>query len=148
VAFLEDLLRADLLEEKRKEELRHKTFSLFAEKMFLAGAPHLERWKAKGRILKPQTIVQYRRHLTNYLIPKFGRLTLDKIRPAKVEDYLLEQRLSNSCRNTILYTLKLVMREAKREGVIEAIPEFEPFKRSGRRQDVLSGEELGPVHTM
>ncbi len=78
----------------------------------------------------------------NYIIPKFGRLPLDKIRPANVEDYLLEQRLSNSCRNTILYTLKLIMREAKREGIIEIIPEFEPFKRAGKRQDVLSTEEL------
>jgi hypothetical protein len=45
--------------------------------------------------------------------------------------HLLEQNLSNSCRNTIIYTLKLIMREAKREGIIEVIPEFEPFKRSG-----------------
>jgi integrase len=110
--------------------------------MLLEGSPHLERWKAKCRILKPQTITHHRRHLVNYLIPKFGKLTLDKIRPAAVEDFLLEQRLSNSCRNTILYTLKLVMREARREGIIEAIPDFEPFKRAGRRQDVLSGEEL------
>ena len=141
-AFLEDLLRADLLEEKRKDELRRKTFSQFADKMFLEGAAHLERWKAKGRILKPQTVIQHRRHLVNYLLPKFGKLSLDKIRPAKVEDYLLEQRLSNSCRNTIIYTLQLVMREAKREGIIEIIPEFEPFKRAGRRQDVLSSDEL------
>jgi integrase len=144
-AFLEELLRADLLEEKRKDELRKKTFSQFAEKMFLDGAPHLERWKAKGRALKPQTITQHRRHLVNYLVPKFGKLALDKIRPAKVEDYLLEQRLSNSCRNTILYTLKLVMREARREGIIESIPEFEPFKRAGKRQDVLSIEELNAL---
>jgi len=41
-----------------------------------------------------------------------------------------------------MYTLKLVMQEAKREGIIENIPEFEPFRRSGRRQDVLSSEEL------
>jgi hypothetical protein len=65
-----------------------------------------------------------------------------EINPTAVEDYLLEQRLSNSCRNTIIYTLKLVMREAKRAGVIQMIPEFEPFKRNGRRQDILSSKEL------
>jgi integrase len=140
--FLEELFRADLLEERRRAELRKKTFSVFADGMFLDGAPHLERWKAKGRILKAQTIIQHRRHLVNYLIPKFGRLTLDKIRPAAVEDFLLEQRLSNSCRNTILYTLKLIMQEARREGILESIPDFEPFKRHGRRQDTLSGAEL------
>ena len=141
-AYIEELLKADLMEEKRKSELRRKTFSVFADGMFLENAAHLARWKAKGRILKPQTVNQHRRHLANYLIPKFGKLTLDKIRPAAVEDYLLEQRLSNSCRNTILYTLKLVMQEARREGVIESLPDFEPFKRSGRRQNTLSGDEL------
>jgi hypothetical protein len=54
----------------------------------------------------------------------------------------LEQRLSNSCRNTILYTFKLVMREAKRAGIIEMLPEFESFRRNGKRQDVLSSEGL------
>jgi hypothetical protein len=90
--------------------------------MFLDGAQHLKRWQEKGYILKPQTIAQHRRHLVNYLIPKYGKLPLDKIRPAHVEDFLLEQRLSNSSRNQILFTLILVMREAKREGLLEFIP--------------------------
>ena len=34
------------------------------------------------------------------------------------------------------------MREARRSSIIEIIPEFEPFKRNGRRQDTLSSEEL------
>jgi len=142
VAFLEALLKQELSGIKQKTVVQNTLLDDFAKNMFLEGATHLERWKAKGHILKPQTIIQHRRHLMNYIIPKFGRLPLDKIRPANVEDYLLEQRLSNSCRNTILYTLKLIMREAKREGIIEIIPEFEPFKRVGKRQDVLSTEEL------
>jgi len=142
VAFLEALLKQELSEIKQKTALQNTLLGDFAKGMFIEGAAHLERWKAKGRVLKSQTIIQHRRHLIKYLLPKFDKLPLDKIRPVKVEDYLLEQRLSNSCRNTIIYTLKLVMREAKREGIIEIIPEFEPFKRSGKRQDVLSGEEL------
>jgi len=152
IAYLQDLLKADLLEEKREEKQKEKreekvkilekTLSQFAKDMFLEGATHLERWKAKGNNLKPQTVIQHRRHLVKYLLPKFGKLSLDKIHPAKVEDHLLDQRLSNSCRNTIIHTLQLVLREAKREGIIDSIPEFEPFKKSGRRQDVLSSEEL------
>lgn len=142
VAFLESLLQRELTEIKRISALKSTTIGDYAKDMFLEGALHLERWAAKGNILKPKTIAQHRRHLLKYIIPRFGKLSWDKIRPAKVEDFLLEQRLSNSCRNTILYTLKLVMREAKREGIIESIPEFEPFKRNGRRQNVLSGEEL------
>jgi len=34
------------------------------------------------------------------------------------------------------------MQEAKREGIIDMVPEFEPFKRSSKRQNILSSEEL------
>ena len=113
----------------------------FARNMFTEGAPHIKRWIEKGYVLKPQTIDQHRRHLVNYLIPEFGKVPLTKTRPAAVEDFLLEQKLSNSSRNTILYTLKLVMRE----GIIDMVPEFEPFKRSSKRQNVLSSEELAAL---
>jgi integrase len=126
----------------RRSRAEDITVGEFAGDMFTEGASHLARWAAKGKVLKPQTIAQHRRHLVNYLLPKFGKCALEKIRPAQVEDFLLEQKLSNSCRNTILYTLKLVMKEAMREGIIDMAPEFEPFKRSSKRQNVLSGEEL------
>jgi len=142
VAFLEQLLKTELTEAKRKSSLSSITIKDFAKDMFTEDAPHLARWAAKGKVLKRQTIIQHRRHLTGYLLPKFGKLKFTEITPTAVEDFLLEQRLSNSCRNTILYTLKLVMREARRSGIIEIVPEFEPFKRNGRRQDTLSSEEL------
>ena len=113
--------------------------------MFIEGAPHLIRWAAKGKVLKRQTINQHRRHLERYLLPRFGNLRFQDIKPTALEDYLLEQSLSNSCRNTIIYTPKLIMRAARRAGVIEIIPEFEPFKRNGRRQDTLSSEELAAL---
>lgn len=142
VAWLEQLLKADLTEAKRQPSLASITVKDFAKDMFTEGAPHLARWAAKGKVLKRQTIIQHRRHLTGYLLPRFGGLKFAEITPTAVEDFLLEQQLSNSCRNTILYTLKLVMREAKRAGIIEMLPEFEPFKRNGQRQDTLSSEEL------
>jgi integrase len=142
VTFLEELLKADLTETRRQSSLSSITIKDFAKDMFTEGAPHLARWAAKGKVLKWQTIIQHRRHLTGYLLPRFGKLRFPEITPTAVEDFLLEQRLSNSCRNTILYTLKLVMREAKRAGIIEMLPEFEPFRRNGKRQDTLSSEEL------
>ena len=91
------------------------TTGAFAKDMFTDGAAHLKRWGEKGHSLKPQTIAQHRRHLINCLLPQFWETPLGKIRPAKVEDFLLEQKLSNSTRNTILYTLALVMQEARRD---------------------------------
>ena len=102
VAFLENLLKQEISGIKQKTALQNTLLGDYAKDMFLEGAAHLERWKAKGNILKPKTVIQHRRHLTNYLIPKFGKLPLDKIRPAKVEDFLLEQRLSNSCRTGLI----------------------------------------------
>jgi integrase len=145
VAYLETLLKKELSGIKQKTSLQNPFLEDFSKSMFLAEAQHLNRWKEKGYILKPHTIAQHRRHLVNYLLPRYGKLTLDKIRPANVEDYLLEKRLSNSSRNQILFTLQLVMREAKREGLLEIVPEFEPFKRTGKRQDVLSSEELAAL---
>jgi hypothetical protein len=66
------------------------TLGKFARDMFTEGAPHLERWVAKGRNLKPQTIVQHRRHLAGYLLPKFGHLRFAEITPTLVEDFILD----------------------------------------------------------
>ena len=97
VAYLGDLLANEHEERKKKAALREATFGEFARDMFLEGSPHLKRWAAKGRVLKRSTIVQYRRHITNYLLPRFGACTLSDIKPNDVEDFLLEQSLSNSC---------------------------------------------------
>jgi hypothetical protein len=109
VVYLEQLLKADLTEAKRKTTLASITIKDFAKDMFIEGAPHLARWAAKGKILKRQTIIQYRRHLTGYLLPRFGYMRFPEINPTMIEDFLLEQRLYNSCRNSILYTLKLII---------------------------------------
>jgi len=125
-----------------KAVLRTVTVEEYAGDMFIENAPHLTRWAAKGNVLKPHTVAQHRRHLVKYLIPRFGHLTFDQIRPAAVDDFLLEQNLSHSTRNTIIYTLKLVMKEAAKEKLFDVMPAFEPFKRNSRRQDTLSSEEL------
>jgi hypothetical protein len=94
---------------KNRQQKKSAAFSTtiedFAKDMFIKGAPHLARWAAKGKVLKQQTISQHRRYLTGYLLPRFGHLRFAEITPTLVEDFLLEQQLSNSCRNTILYTL-------------------------------------------
>jgi len=71
VAYLEELLKAELTETKRKSALTSMSIYDFAKDMFIEGAAHLVRWAAKGKILKRQTINQHRRHLTGYLLPKF-----------------------------------------------------------------------------
>jgi hypothetical protein len=139
IAYLKKRRSEGIARYARAEDI---TIGEFAEDMFTYGTDHIKRWIEKGYVLKPQTIAQHRRHLAGYILPRFGKLRFTEITPTTVEDFLLEQPLSNSSRNTILYTLQLVMREAKRAGVFEIVPEFEPFKRKSKRQDTLSGEEL------
>lgn len=141
VTYLEHIVKEELTEKKRQNNLMNITLGEYAKDMFIEGAPHLIRWAAKGRVLKRQMITQHHSHLERYLIPRFGHMHFQDIRPTAVEDFLLEQKLSNSCRNTITYTLKTIMREARRVCIIDMIPEFEPFKQNGRRQDTLSSAD-------
>jgi hypothetical protein len=62
VAYLEQVLKADLTETKRKSALTSILIKDFAKDMFIENAPHLARWAAKGKVLKRQTIIQHRRH--------------------------------------------------------------------------------------
>jgi hypothetical protein len=48
VTFLEQLLKAELIENKRKSSLSSITVNNFAKDMFIEGAPHLARWAAIG----------------------------------------------------------------------------------------------------
>lgn len=56
VAYLETLLKQDLAETKKQNDLMKITLGEYAKDMFIDGAPHLIRWAAKGRVLKRQTI--------------------------------------------------------------------------------------------
>jgi hypothetical protein len=86
VAYLEQLLKADLTETKRKSSLGSITIKEFSKDMFTEGAPHLARWAAKGKVLKRQTVIQHRRHLTGYLLPKFENQHLTRLllQPLKI----------------------------------------------------------------
>jgi hypothetical protein len=57
VAYLETLLKEDLTAAKQKTARLSTTVGEFARDMFTEGAPHLARWAAKGKILKPQTML-------------------------------------------------------------------------------------------
>jgi hypothetical protein len=49
VAYLEQLLKVDLIETRRQSSLSSITVKDFAKDMFTEGAPHLARWAAKGK---------------------------------------------------------------------------------------------------
>ncbi len=128
------------------------TFADFTSSMFLPGAEHLDRWVQHGKVLKDVTRRGHRDNLERFLIPWFGSLSFDKITPETVDNELVRLRkigkdgvsmpCSSSIKNNILYTLNLVFKEAKRERLIQFVPDFEVFRRPKTGQDILTDDEL------
>jgi len=124
-----------------------------AGSMFIAGAAHLIRWEQMSRGQGDKTIEQHRRWIENYILPDFGERWIEEITGPQIEDWLIELKsrspqdsragasLSNSTKNSIGRTFLLVLVEAKRAGLISAVPTIESFSRNSRKKDIIFAEE-------
>jgi integrase len=125
-------------------------FREFASAFFGDGCPYL-RYKK----LKPSTIDKHRRWLDNYLLPRFGDHLLSDIKPHSVEQWLdtlvysatkdgPQEPLKNSSKSELLGTLRIILTEAHRNDLIQAIPLFRNPIRSvdASRKDIFTDEEL------
>jgi hypothetical protein len=85
---------------------------------------------AKKRPLSKAVAANRRAHLNNYLFPRFGDDELCNITAVEIEDWLVSLPLANQTRNHILYSLSIVLQEAKREGIISSNPveDVEPME--------------------
>lgn len=133
---------------------RDPTLAEYAKTFFVWGkCDYIARQNAKGRSIVEQTARTRRGHLEYYLFPKFGDMKLRDINAVAVEKFLLRLKsyrkirgehfpLSHSVKNQIIYTLGIVLREAKRERIIETVPDVEPFgtKRKKHRQPLTDKE--------
>jgi len=63
-----------------------------------------------------------RAHLENHLFPKFGDLPLHRFNAVMLEEWLLTLELANHTRNQIVYSLRMVVKEAVRAGVLHYDP--------------------------
>ena len=57
--------------------------------------------------------------MKNYIIPQFGKGRLSDLNPVQIENWLVGLSLGNGTKNDILYTLNIVLTEAKREKLLE-----------------------------
>jgi integrase len=118
----------------------------FAKDFFLWGAcTWIRRQHAKGRDFGEYQARQRRGHLDRHILPAFGARRLSEITGPAIERWLLTLELQNQTRNHILYTFRIVLREATREGLIRHNPLQEPerFKPDALARDVLTLAELG-----
>ncbi len=82
--------------------------------------------------------------MKNYIIPQFGKRRLNDLNPVEIENWLVGLSLANGTKNNILYTLNIVLREAKREKLIahNPIDEVEPLAANYKARDIFTLDEL------
>ncbi len=98
----------------------------------------------QGRKISPETAEIRNLFLHKHLFPQFGDTRLDKITVVEFEKWWLNLDLSNATKNSILTTLKLVMKEAIRQSIIEHTPltGVELLDPASRTRDYLRMDEL------
>ncbi len=106
--------------------------------------PYIRRQHAKGKPFSEAHAKTRRGHLVNYILPKFGDISLQEINSVAVENWLIGLPLSNGTKNAILYTLGIILREAKREKVIEYNPVSDAERMADRywQRDTFTLEEI------
>lgn len=104
----------------------------------------IKRQKAKGRSLSETQAKSRRRQLENYLLPRFGQMRMEDINPVDFENWLIDLDRANGTKNSILHTMRIIMKEAKREKVIRFDPlaDVEPLANNYKKRDAFTMEEL------
>lgn len=121
-----------------------ETLSAFSQSFFFPGSDYLKRQEAKHKALKPSTARLRQGHLETYIIPKWGNLLLSDLNAVDVENWLISLILSNSTKNQILYTLKIVCREAVRKGIVKTNPieSIEALGLNYKKREILSDADI------
>ena len=120
------------------------TLEGFARDFFREGSPWIARQHAKGRPFSKAHAQGRQNHLDKYILPRFGKTVLSDISKPEIEDWLLSLPLANATRNHLLYTMRIIFREAKGRKMIADNPlqEAEPLGRASKARDVFSATEL------
>ncbi len=130
----------------RKPKLsRAPTLRAFASGFFKWGiCPWIRRQHAKGRSFGSANAAQRRAHLEKWILPAFGDRALTDLRKPEIETWLVGLDLANQTKNHILYTLRIVLREAEDAGLLKASPlaRVEALGKAFRPRDVFSAAEL------
>ena len=89
--------------------------------------------------------------LVNHILPRFGNRLMSSITPTEIEDWLLTIDRSNQTLNQILFTMRIIYKEAERQCLIKHNPanKIEQFATDYKQRDILSDsevEELFPLN--
>ena len=77
---------------------------------------------AHDRAFSKSVAASRRGHLTNHIQPRFGSDRLTSLKAVDIDSWLVGLKFSNQTKNHILYSFNIVLREAKRRGLLLANP--------------------------
>jgi len=141
------------------------TLKKYTENFFVwEKCPWIKRQHAKGRSFSESTARSRRSHLYNYIIPKFGNRKLESLNRVEIENWLINleahtkkdeeqkkdqvrKKLSNQTKNHILYTFRIILREAERERIIpfNCLGTVESLANNPKERGVFTKDELNKL---
>ena len=101
------------------------TFAQYAESWWTSDHPYVQGRMARGGRLTTTYLVVMRGHLANHVLPYFKEKRLAQIKPRQIEDWILgmrEEKLSPATINHALRCLKVMLKEALRQGIVSRDP--------------------------
>ena len=130
------------------------TFKDFASDWWIPGrSPHLKEKERTGHALSPRYIQESRRNLEKHLLPFFGPMKMTGINFTDIRKWMLDQYEIHSMNpatiNRSLATLKVMMKEAVRDGYLQSNPceGIGVFKEEPKTKTILSLQEAKELLT-
>lgn len=137
---------------------RSMNLSEYTRTFFIWGkCDWIKRQHAKGRKFSQDVAKSRRSHLDNYIIPQFGNRQLESLNRIEIENWIINlkrhqsdknnkpvQTLSNQTKNHILYTFRIILREAEREQLIPInyLATVESLANTASERGVFTKNEL------
>lgn len=152
--------RAELEAEKflSKKSGKNLTLRAFAKDFFVWGRCRwIENQHRRDHPFSEPVAQSRRSHLENYIFPVWGDYLLRELRPFDINDWLLSlcscekdkqgRELSNQTKNHILFTFRIVMREAESREFIEHNPlnKVKPLGEKRKKRDIFTLEDLAAL---
>jgi len=149
--YLDELIKeGTLIPDKKKDT----TFSAFTENFFLWDkCQYVERKRERNGVSREYVEIQ-RLNLKTHLLPYFGQMKLINITSDDIYTWLsgfkrkkiskTKTGLSNKTANNNLNTLKVILNEAHKKGLIKANPakDVSPLRNDGKERGILTPPEV------
>ena len=99
---------------------------------------------ARGKSISTTSAAEKRGHLKNHILPAFGEYFLHEITKREVQKWLLNLNLANKTKNHIVYTMRIIFREAENDRIIQhnILDKIDTFVKITKKRDCFTIDEL------